>query len=185
VSEASKFGAVECSLHDARLTLAGLFFETHAGLVAALERRLEAECGLSIQWFEVLLRLARSPEQRLRMQELVAQVTLTPSGLTRVVDRLEEAGLARRDSCPADRRGFYAVLTAKGKRRIEAAVPVHLEHLDSSFTGLLTAPERTDLESTLRKLRDVLHPGGEATRMQHEDSAAGAEGVGPEVTAER
>ena len=107
---------MECSLVDARLTLAGLFFETHAGLTATLERRLEAECGLSVQWFEVLLRVARSPEQRLRMQELVAQVTLTSSGLTRVVDRLEEAGLLKRESCPSDRRGLYATLAASLRR---------------------------------------------------------------------
>jgi DNA-binding MarR family transcriptional regulator len=174
---------VECSLDDARLTLAGLFFEAHAGLAATLERRLETECGLSIQWFEVLLRLARSPGQRLRMQELVAQVTLTPSGLTRVVDRLDESGLVRREACASDRRGSYAVLTAKGKRTIETAVPIHLDHLESSFTGLLTDSERTKLEAVLRKLRDALHPGGEATRMQGDRSGAGAE-VGTEVGAE-
>jgi MarR family 2-MHQ and catechol resistance regulon transcriptional repressor len=174
---------VECSLDDARLTLAGLFFEAHAGLTATLERHLETECGLSIQWFEVLLRLARSSEQRLRMQELVAQVTLTPSGLTRVVDRLEEAGLVRREACPSDRRGSYAVLTPKGKRTIEAAVPVHLVHLESSFTGLLTDVERTNLEAALRKLRDALHPCGEAARMQGDHSGTGAE-IGTEVGAE-
>jgi DNA-binding MarR family transcriptional regulator len=152
-----------------------LFFEAHAGLTATLERRLESECGLSIQWFEVLLRLARSSEQRLRMQELVAQVTLTPSGLTRVVDRLEEAGLVRRESCPSDRRGAYAVLTPKGHRRIDSAVPIHLDHLEASFTGLLTDTELADLEIALRKLRDALHPCGEAARMQGDRSATGAE----------
>src|SRR3954451_19386664 len=84
---------MECPLHDDRLTLAGLFFESQAGLAATLERRLETECGLTNQWFEVLLRLARSPEGRLRMSDLTAQVTLTPSGLTRAVDRLEAARL--------------------------------------------------------------------------------------------
>jgi DNA-binding MarR family transcriptional regulator len=157
---------VDCSFDDARLTLAGLFFEAHAGLTATLEQRLETECGLSIQWFEVLLRLARSSEQRLRMQELVAQVTLTPSGLTRVIDRLEEAGLVRREACPSDRRGAYAVLTTKGKRSIETAVPIHLEHLESTFTGLLSDSERANLESALRTLRDALHPCGETARMQ-------------------
>jgi len=179
---------VECSLDDARLTLAGLFFEAHSGLTATLERRLETECGLSIQWFEVLLRLARSSEQRLRMQELVAQVTLTPSGLTRVVDRLEEAGLVRREACDSDRRGAYAVLTAKGQRRIETAVPIHLEHLESSFTGLLSDGERANLESALRKLRDALHPCGEAARMQGDRSGTGAEvgtELGSELAAER
>lgn len=148
-------------LHDDRLTLAGLFFEAHAGLARALERGLESECGISVQWFEVLLRLARSPDQRLRMQELVAQVTLTPSGLTRVVDRLEDEGLVRRESCVSDRRGAYAVLTQKGRRRIESAVPVHVQHLDAALMGVLSDQERTALESSLRKLRDALHPCGD------------------------
>jgi DNA-binding MarR family transcriptional regulator len=149
---------MDCPLNDDRITLAGLFMEAHAGVQAELERRLESECGLSVQWFEVLLRLARSPDQRLRMQELTAQVTLTPSGLTRAVDRLEKEGLVRRESCPSDRRGAFAVLTAAGKRRIDKAVPIHIDHLDQCFTGILNAKERTALESALRKLRDATNP---------------------------
>ena len=149
---------MDCPLHDDRLTLAGLFFEAHAGLAAELERRLESECRLSGQWFEVMLRLARSPEHRLRMTDLAGQVTLTPSGLTRVVDRLEAEGLVRRESCPSDRRGFNAVLTAKGVKRIESAVPKHLEHIEELFTGILDAKERAALEGALRKVRDALHP---------------------------
>ena len=73
---------MDCSLDDDRLTLAGLFFETHAGLMAELGRHLEADSGLTNQWFEVLLRLARSPDGRLRMSDLAKQVVMTPSGLT-------------------------------------------------------------------------------------------------------
>src|SRR4051794_15803400 len=140
---------MECPLHDERLTLAGLFFEAHAGLTSELERRLDAECGLTSQWFEVLLRLARSPEQRLRMSDLTAQVTLTPSGLTRVVDRLEAAGLVRREACATDRRGYNAVLTPEGEARLEKAVPLHIAQLDELFTGVLDAKERTQLEHAL------------------------------------
>src|SRR6516162_4910371 len=93
-------------IHDERLTTAGLFFETHSGLVAALEREFAHDVpGVSIHDFEVLLRLARSPGQRLRMSDLAAQVAMSPSGLTRAVDRLETTGLVERASCPSDRRG--------------------------------------------------------------------------------
>ena len=85
---------------DERLTAAGLLFEAYAGLSAALERRLADECDLSIQWFEVLIRLARSPGHRLRMCELANQVALSPSGLTRAVDRLEVAQLVTRSTVP-------------------------------------------------------------------------------------
>ena len=163
---------MDCPLHDERLTLAGLFFEAHAGLTSILERRLEADSGLTVQWFEVLLRLARSPEGRLRMSDLTAQVTLTPSGLTRAVDRLEAAGLVERQACPTDRRGFNAVLTKKGQARIEAAVPAHITHLDELFTGVLDADERAQLEHALRKVRDRLNPCATAGVADVSESAA-------------
>ena len=79
-------------LDDPRLTLAGLFFETHDGLTAHLSRRLEADFGMTHQTFEVLLRLARSPEQRLRLSDLAAQVTMSASGLSRAADRHAPGG---------------------------------------------------------------------------------------------
>ena len=143
---------MDCSLDDDRLTLAGLFFETHAGLTVELGRHLEADSGLTNQWFEVLLRLARSPDGRLRMSDLAKQVIMTPSGLTRAVDRMEAAGLVHRDHCSNDRRVLYAVLTPKGRRRIEGALPRHIEHLDECFSAHLDAADRAALESALRKL---------------------------------
>ncbi|MBW3581309.1 MAG: MarR family transcriptional regulator, partial [Actinobacteria bacterium] len=110
-------------LDDDRLTLAGLLIESSVGLRAQLGRRLEDECGLSLQWFDLLIRLARSPDRRLRMAELAAQTVLTPSGLTRAVDRLEEIRLIERTACPSDRRGAFAVLTEEGLRRVRTAVP--------------------------------------------------------------
>lgn len=142
---------------DDRLTLAGLLFETHAGLVSELDRQL-TECRLSQQWFEVLIRLARTPDHRLRMTDLARQVTITPSGLTRAVDRMEAAGLVRRDPCPTDRRALYAVLTPKGRRRVEQALPGHLDRIDEFLTGHLDADERAALEAILRKLRAVVRP---------------------------
>jgi MarR family transcriptional regulator, 2-MHQ and catechol-resistance regulon repressor len=145
-------------LEDDRLTAAGLFFEAHAGLASVLEQGLSTECGLSRQWFEIMLRLARSPQHRLRMCDLAAQTGLSPSGLTRAVDRLESVDFVRRRSCPSDRRVLYAELTAEGLTRIEAAVEVHLVHLDVHFFAHLTVAERAQLERITRKLRDVLRP---------------------------
>jgi MarR family transcriptional regulator, 2-MHQ and catechol-resistance regulon repressor len=145
-------------LDDERLTTVGLFFEAHAGLFRELEHRLADDCGLSVQSFEVLIRLARSPGQELRMSDLAAQVSLSPSGLTRAVDRLEADGLVARAHCPTDRRGAFAVLTDAGRARIEGAVPEHLRHLDEYFTGVLSADELAQLSSTMRKLRDHVNP---------------------------
>jgi DNA-binding MarR family transcriptional regulator len=148
------------TLDDERLTLIGLFFEAHHGLEREIGRRLAEETGLSPQWFEVLLRLARSPEQRLRMSDLAAQVTLTASGLTRVVDRLEEAGYVRRESCPTDRRGSFAALTDDGLQMVRAAVPSHVEQIEAIFGSVLDDGERAELERLLRRVRDALYPEG-------------------------
>jgi MarR family transcriptional regulator, 2-MHQ and catechol-resistance regulon repressor len=143
---------------DPLLTTMGLFAETHAGLAHHQERRLEQQCGLSLQWFEVLLRLARSPERRLRMSALAAQTTLSTSGLTRAVDRLEAAGLVRRETCPSDRRGYFAALTDAGTERIEAAVRLHLDELHQLVDGVLDADQIATFSELLRLLRDHVNP---------------------------
>ena len=119
---ATRAGARTDLIDHPLLTTGGLFAESYAGMAEAYERRLEAESGLSMQWFDVLVRLVRSPGHRLRMTDLAAQTTLTASGLTRAVDRLEAAGLVERQACPTDRRSTFAVLSREGERRIEKAV---------------------------------------------------------------
>jgi MarR family 2-MHQ and catechol resistance regulon transcriptional repressor len=150
---------VASPLDDDRLTPVGLFLEAHAGLSAVLERRLAADCGLPPPWFEILLRLSRSPGERLRMADLAAQVALSPSGLTRAVDRMEEAGLVARANCPSDRRGAYAVLTDEGRAKLEEGLPGQVAESQRHFVDLLTPAELTRLTATLRKLRDHLNPG--------------------------
>lgn len=157
--------------HD-DLTAMGLFFEAHAGLRAALEKRLETECGLPVQWFEVLLRLARSPGERLRMSELAAQSSVTASGLTRVVDRLVEAGLVERESCPEDRRSWYAHLTDAGRDRIHTAVPAHLRDIREVVGSVLDDDEMRTFAATLRKLRDALNPAAAGDMCQLIDEVA-------------
>jgi DNA-binding MarR family transcriptional regulator len=145
-------------LQDDRLTLVGLFAESFKGLHGKLEQDLARDCGLPLQWFELLIRLARSPGQRLRMSDLALQTSLTPSGLTRAVDRLEAAGLVQRVACPSDRRGAYAALTHSGLQRTRAAVGPHLRHIQEHLTGLLTAGEQQALAGLLRKIRDHVNP---------------------------
>ena len=139
------------------LTTGGLLAETHAGLLVTAERQLEAETGLTVQWFDLLIRLARTPEHRLRMTDLAAQTTLSPSGLTRAVDRLCDAGLVERQACPTDRRSTYAVLTPDGEKRIRHAVPGHVAQLEAIFDGF-TAEEIDTFTELLRRVRDVTNP---------------------------
>jgi MarR family transcriptional regulator, 2-MHQ and catechol-resistance regulon repressor len=164
-------------LEDDRLTLMGLFVESYKGLAATLERRLERDSGLSMQWFEVLLRLARSPGHRLRMTDLAAQTGLTPSGLTRAVDRLSEAGLVERVACPEDRRVAYAALTETGLSRVTSAVRPHLRDIDELMNAALTPPEREQFGALLRKVRDHVNPQATIVTTP-EPAAAPAAGAG-------
>ena len=83
------------------------------------------------------MRLARSPGNQLRMTDLAAQTSLSTSGVTRVVDRMERDGLLRRRACPTDRRSSYAVVTAAGLHRLDETLPGHLQIIEQWFTGQL------------------------------------------------
>lgn len=150
-------GAAPHLHHDERITAVGLFVEAYTGLVTRLSGQLAGH-GLSLIEFEVLIRLARSPGHRLRMTELAGQVALTTSGITRVVDRLARGELVRREACPSDRRGAWAVLTEPGMARVTAALPGHLDQVEEHFTGRFPPEELTRFVGWLRDIRDDLHP---------------------------
>jgi DNA-binding MarR family transcriptional regulator len=88
------------------------------------------------------------------MSELAAQTSLTPSGLTRSVDRLHENGLVARRTCPEDRRGAFAVLTPAGQELMDQAIPEHIAHVGEVLSDVFTAEEEETLASLLRRLRD-------------------------------
>nr|WP_199736091.1 MarR family transcriptional regulator [Micromonospora sp. HM5-17] len=149
------------NLHDPRLTAIGLLMEVHAGLSSRFAAQFE-EHGLSPVEFEVLMRLARSPEHQLRMTDLSAQTSLSTSGVTRVVDRMERDGLLRRRACPSDRRSAYAVVTEAGMARLAETLPGHLQLIQEWFIDQLDADALEQLLSALRTVRDAVHPGATA-----------------------
>ena len=109
------------------------FLTTHAALVRELDRELEAQHGLPLTQYEVLLHLDRAPDQRLRMSELARSVLLSQSGVTRLVDRLVARGLVVRAPCAEDRRVLWAQLTEEGGRRLAEARPSHLAGVRARF----------------------------------------------------
>jgi MarR family 2-MHQ and catechol resistance regulon transcriptional repressor len=150
------------------ITLTGLVFESATGLRRAVEPSLDCLCGPSAPWFEVMIRLARTPGGRLRMSDLAAQSSLTPSGLTRAIDRLVELQLVSREACSADRRGSFAALTERGQREMDAVLPRHEEFLASLLAGVFEPDEADLLIALLRKLRDHVHPGAAQAPAIHE-----------------
>ncbi len=143
---------------DVRLTAMGLFVEVSEGLATKLSAVVAEEELFGVD-FDALIRLARSPGQRLRMIDLAAQTSLSTSGVTRVVDRLEHQGLVQRQASPTDRRASFAALTDHGRERLSSIVPRVVETIDRWFTGRLTAEQLDDLLATLHVIRDAVRPG--------------------------
>ncbi|MDH6109116.1 DNA-binding MarR family transcriptional regulator [Kitasatospora sp. MAP12-15] len=108
----------------------------HAATTCALDRELGEQYGLGMSEFEVLERLAEAPQEQSgrRVQELAETVHLSQSALSRLIGRLEKAGLVERVMCELDRRGIYVSLSVAGRERYEAARPLHRAVLVRTLT---------------------------------------------------
>lgn len=100
--------------------------EVHARLIARLDGELRRTHGLSLADYDVLVALSEAPDGSLRMTELAARVLVSPSGLTRRVDRMAHSGLVRRSACPSDGRGALASITPAGRGSLNQAAPTHV-----------------------------------------------------------
>jgi DNA-binding MarR family transcriptional regulator len=124
----------------------------HAAVTRKLNAQLSAEHDLTLNDFEVLLRLARAEDRRMRRVDLAEQVLLTASGITRLLDGLERAGFVERASCSSDRRVVYAVLTDAGLTKLREAAPSHFAQVEELFGGRFEDGELVDLSSLLTRL---------------------------------
>lgn len=101
----------------------------HALMAAGMAEDLRSASGLSLTEHQLLAELATRPDGAIRLNELADLLLLTPSGISRLVDRLEAERLVERVTCPLDRRGFHARLTEEGRGRLEAAQERHSQAL--------------------------------------------------------
>jgi DNA-binding MarR family transcriptional regulator len=137
---------------DWRIGVWRSFLRAHACVVAELEAELGAEAGLPLAWYDVLLQLAEAPNRRLRMADLAERVLLSRSGLTRLVDRLQAAGLVRREADPNDARGTFTVLTDAGLTRLRTAAPVHLSGIQQRWLSHFSDDELVQLGELLARI---------------------------------
>jgi DNA-binding MarR family transcriptional regulator len=135
-----------------------LFLRAHAAVVRELSAELEAEHGLTISDYEVLLRLARAPDRRMRRVDLAEQVVLTPSGITRLLEGLERVGYVDRAACKEDARVKYALLTEAGLTKLRAAAKTHVAGIDRLFLDRFDEQERGQLSDFLRRLGEADGP---------------------------
>lgn len=111
------------------------FLRGHAALTRELNAQLVSDHGLTMNDYEVLLRLSHAPDRRLKRVELAQSVLLTPSGITRLLDGLEQAGWVEKASCASDARITYAVLTDPGVEKLREAADSHLADVDRLFAA--------------------------------------------------
>lgn len=128
------------------------FLNAHAAAVGAIERDLAAAGCISLTWYDVLVALWEAPDHRLRLHELAQAVVLSRSGLTRLLDRLEAAGLIRREPCADDRRGAYAILTDAGRVAQLKAWPVYARGIATHFGNHLSPEEAEVLANVLSRI---------------------------------
>src|SRR5262245_56183727 len=119
---------------NAVLAFASLL-RAHAAVTRHLSAQLMADHELTISDYEVLLRLAKAPDRRMRRVDLAEEVLLTASGITRLLDGLERQGYVDRGSCDSDRRVVYAVLTVDGLEKLRNASETHIAQIEEYFTA--------------------------------------------------
>ena len=126
----------------------------HTATTRRLNAQLMSDHALTLSDFEVLLRLARAPDTRMRRVDLAEQVLLTASGVTRLLDGLERSGLVERGACSTDRRVVYAVLTPSGLDRLREAASSHFAQVDNLFGGRFDTDELDELTALLDRLSE-------------------------------
>jgi DNA-binding MarR family transcriptional regulator len=133
------------------------FLRAHAAVTRQFNAELLAMHDLTINDFDVLAQLSRAPEQALKRVDLAERVLLTPSGITRLLKGLEEAGYVSNRPCAEDARVTYAVLTPKGKRKLEQARKTHVASVRALFSERFDKDELEALASLLERLpqRDI------------------------------
>lgn len=143
----------ERELDDGRLAAWRALLNAHAATVGAIERDLAAGGHVPLTWYDVLVALSEAPGERLRLHELAERVVLSRSGLTRLVDRLEAAGLLRREACLTDRRGAFAVLSPEGTATLRRTWPAYARGIAEHFARHLTEADAETVATALERVR--------------------------------
>jgi DNA-binding MarR family transcriptional regulator len=137
------------------------FITAHAAVIRQIERDLAAARAIPLTWYDVLIELYEAPGRRMRLYELADAVVLSRSGLTRLVDRLEQAGLLTRELATIDRRGAFAVLTESGIAAMRQAWPIYARGIQDAFARHLTQAEQATMAAALERIVAAAREGTE------------------------
>ena len=140
-----------------RLRAWRLFFESALALLDVLDAELEQLAGIPQRWYDVLVHIEESPKG-IPMNDLADRILYSKSGLTRVVDRMEEAGLVRRARLENDRRTTPIILTDTGTETLERARRHHRDGIHRHFSQHLTNADIKALTRALEKVSTHARP---------------------------
>lgn len=145
-------------LTDDELRAWQALLHAHHDAVSALDRDLREAHGITFGEYDVLLRLRRAPERALRMSDLAERVLLSPSGVTRLVDRLIARGLLERHADPTDARVALASLTSEGSRLLRRAARTHLRGIREHYTSRLSETQLRAVAGGLERVAGLHQP---------------------------
>jgi DNA-binding MarR family transcriptional regulator len=137
----------------------GRLLRGHAGISRELSASLHAEHGLTINDYEALLLLSKAERNSLRRIDLAGRLVLTASGVTRLLDGLEQSGWVAKRSCESDARVTYAVLTDAGREKLERAAESHVRHICQLLEDRYSGDELRTLTELLSRLPGAAEPG--------------------------
>ena len=129
-----------------------LILNVHARLTRAIDDAVTQADLLPLEWYDVLFALYHADGRRLRLSELAERIVFSRSGLTRLIDRIEERGYLRRERSSEDRRGTFAVLTDAGREAMKRSWPVYKREIESRFADHVTASEARAMRDGLVKV---------------------------------
>jgi DNA-binding MarR family transcriptional regulator len=135
----------------------------HTSVVAHAEEALAAAGLPPLAWYDMLWAIRRAPKRRIRMAELASALTISRGGLTKLADRLENAGLIRREPAGDDGRGLYAVLTADGNALLRRMWPVYSRALREKFASAISTEEAALIAAALGRVTESRELAGPAS----------------------
>lgn len=134
-----------------RLRAWRLYLESALALLDVLDSEMQRDSGLPVRWYDVLIHLEDAPDGE-RMNEIAGRILYSKSGLTRVIDGMEQAGLVRRFRPEDDRRSIFVLLTEEGRETMERVRRQHRQWIEERFSRHLTDDDITALIGALEKL---------------------------------
>ena len=144
---------MDVSPNPQRMSAWEALIRTVGSLLKTFEQELQNAEDLPLSWYDVLIQLSSAPGGRLRMQSLAKSVVLSSSGLTRLLDKMERAGLVKREPSQEDRRGYYAIITDQGSQLYSRVNPIHEQSVHEHFTQYLNEADVRALRAVIDKVR--------------------------------